>query len=316
MHQAVQALSNLCVGHVFGRLSLSADGNMRSWLNRRLQQTAPPLRNSLETVDGAHAACVDLNRSKRNYLSSVVSKEPSFVNVGAYHYALRAFPGVTEAGAKVGMFVCPCHCGIVKQMRGLALRAATLPRLRLAESSCGIKCTLAEMTSHESHAVSGWRHMTCRESQGGGGGRRQSQGGGRGRAAGPFCTRGSAGVGGSGSLSSAAAASSNAGGDISSTAAAGRTCATASSGGHELWHCVDVSSAMATEGQARARSITPDESRTRNRWRPPCSRAACFSSHKHLAGRGGTLHILRPLHDCVTQIRSTGGIRAGLTARV
>ena len=31
-----------------------------------------------------------------------MSKEPSFVNVGTYHYALRAFPGVTEAGAAVG----------------------------------------------------------------------------------------------------------------------------------------------------------------------------------------------------------------------
>lgn len=41
-------------------------------------------------------------RSKRSYLSSVMSKEPSFVNVGTYHYALRAFPGVTEAGAVVG----------------------------------------------------------------------------------------------------------------------------------------------------------------------------------------------------------------------
>lgn len=41
-------------------------------------------------------------KNKRSYISSVVSKEACFINVGGYRYALRAFPGVAEAGAAVG----------------------------------------------------------------------------------------------------------------------------------------------------------------------------------------------------------------------
>jgi hypothetical protein len=66
--------------------------------------------------------CCALNRSKRSYLSSVMSKEPSFVNVGAYHYALRAFPGVTEAGANVGAFACLIWTCTLVQRRVLSCR--------------------------------------------------------------------------------------------------------------------------------------------------------------------------------------------------
>lgn len=57
-----------------------------------------------EIVEQAAAAGIAdwREKGKRNYLSTVVTKEASFVNVGAYHYALRAFPGVDEAGAIVG----------------------------------------------------------------------------------------------------------------------------------------------------------------------------------------------------------------------
>ena len=41
------------------------------------------------------------DKGKRGYISSVMSKEPAFVNVGK-RYALHAFPGVAEAGAAFG----------------------------------------------------------------------------------------------------------------------------------------------------------------------------------------------------------------------
>lgn len=67
--------------------------------------------------------CAD--RSKRSYLSSVMSKEPSFVNVGTYHYALRAFPGVTEAGATVGAAAALDQDVRYPQLRTLALNCSS-----------------------------------------------------------------------------------------------------------------------------------------------------------------------------------------------